>query len=342
MTGFFLERPDKPRVWIPFQYERLTYFCYRCGLLSHVEASCPCHGTRVYGPLDPAEAFGPWIRVGFNSSPAPTSVFRDSPQSFGLAPIPPPIIHPPINTSFNASLVLSSVPPPPDKSIPGRSMNDSVITCHELMHHINRKKGALHLMAVKIDLAKAYDKVDWVLLKRILQLHGFPTQFINLIMECISSASFSVLVNGSPFGLFQSSCGLRQGDPLSPALFVIFIDLLSRMLLRAEAHGVLHGVKIGRNCPAISHLLYADDATIFCRAELDEAVRLGDILNCFGAWSDQSVNWAKSSIHFSQETSAPLRGAICRLLQIPECNHRGSYLGNSFCKPSSKRTLLTV
>lgn len=82
-------------------------------------------------------------------------------------------------------------------------MHDSVIVCHELMHHINRKKGKGNLMAVKIDLAKAYNKVEWHLLRAILQLHGFPTKFIHLIMTYISIAS------------------------LSPALFTIFIDVLS-------------------------------------------------------------------------------------------------------------------
>lgn len=116
--------------------------------------------------------------------------------------------------------------------IHGRSITDSVITCHKLMQHINRKKGCMHLMAVKIDLAKTYDKVEWAVLERILVLHGFPSKFIRMVKACISSASFSVLVNGSSFGLFQSSRGLRQGDPLSLTLFSIFINLLSRMIIR--------------------------------------------------------------------------------------------------------------
>lgn len=74
---------------------------------------------------------------------------------------------------------------------------DSVITCHELMHHINKKRGHWHLMSVKIVLAKAYDKVEWSLLETILTLHGFPSTFINLIVAYITSASFSILVNNN-------------------------------------------------------------------------------------------------------------------------------------------------
>lgn len=221
--------------------------------------------------------------------------------------------------------------------IPGRTMTDSVITCHELMHHINRKKGSLNLMAVKLDLSKAYDKVEWGVLKQILVLHGLHDKFIELIMECISIASFSIFINGSPFGHFLSSRGLRQGDPLSPALFVIFIDLLSRLLTRAEVCGDLHGVKIGRCCPPVSHLLYADDVTILCRAEVAEARRLAGILQTFSDWSGQCVNWDKSLIHFRNHTEVGIRRAICSILHIPECNHKVTYLGNHFCKPPSKR-----
>lgn len=70
LTDFFLERVDKPRMWIQFQYERLTDLCYHCGSLYHVEATCPCQVAKVYGSLDPGDAFGPWLRVGFNSLPA--------------------------------------------------------------------------------------------------------------------------------------------------------------------------------------------------------------------------------------------------------------------------------
>lgn len=88
-------------------------------------------------------------------------------------------------------------------------MADSVIACHELMHYLNRKKGKLHLMAVKTDLANTYDRVEWCLLDAILHLLGFLPKFVRLIMVCISSASFSLLINGSPFDMFRSSRGLR-------------------------------------------------------------------------------------------------------------------------------------
>lgn len=221
--------------------------------------------------------------------------------------------------------------------IPGRNMQDSVIVCHELMHHINRKKVNGHLMAVKIDLAKAYDKVEWSILRSIMQLHGIPAKFINLVMTCISTASFSMMINGSPYGMFPSTRGLRQGDPLSPALFTIFIDLLSRLMIQAEATGYIQGIKVGRHCSRISHLLYADDATFFVKADLVQADRLRSLITNFCTWSGQTVNWGKSVIHFSKETPPALKRHICQLLCMTECSHKQLYLGHPFCKPVSKK-----
>lgn len=193
-------------------------------------------------------------------------------------------------------------------------MSDSVSVCHELMHHINLKRGNLKLMAVKLDLAKAYDKVEWSLLERILSLHGLPPKFIHLIMECVSSSSFSVLINRSPSRFFKPTRGLRQGNPLSTFLFTIYIDLLSRMLVRAEDDNCFQGIKIGRTCPRISHLLYADDITIFCRADDSSAHAIRSILNVYSSWSGQTISWEKSMIHFSKNTSSQFRQRICEQL----------------------------
>lgn len=126
-------------------------------------------------------------------------------------------------------------------------------------------------MAIKVDLAKAFDRVEWSLLISILKHLGFCNKFCDLIFECISTSSFSLLIIGSPFGYLKPSKGIRQGDPLSPFLFVLYIEILSRMLNRGEQFGHFKGVKISRTSPSISHLLYLDDLVIFCRATKDDA-----------------------------------------------------------------------
>lgn len=104
-----------------------------------------------------------------------------------------------------------------------RSITDNCIINHELMFYLKSKKGKTGFMAIKIDMAKAYDHVEWEILLHILRLHGFNKKFCNLIKECIATPYFSVLINGSPTGFFPSSRGLRQVDPISHVLFTIFI-----------------------------------------------------------------------------------------------------------------------
>lgn len=114
---------------------------------------------------------------------------------------------------------------------------------HEIMHHMNSKKEKTGFMALKIKMAKTYDKVEWSLLSNIMKLHGFGDKFVNMIHECISSTLFWILINGSPFG-FSTPRGLRQVDLMSSVLFTIYFDLLSRLITRAESQQDIHGVKI--------------------------------------------------------------------------------------------------
>ena len=119
------------------------------------------------------------------------------------------------------------------------------------------------------------------------------------IKWCISTASFSVLVNGSPTGFFPSSRGLRQGDPLSPYLFVIGMETLSRLLNRANVGNYFSGTKFvdGRGEEmVISHLLYADDTLLFCKADKDELKFISWTLMWFKAVSGLKINLNKSEI----------------------------------------------
>lgn len=88
--------------------------------------------------------------------------------------------------------------------IPQRSINDNIIINHEVMHYMNGKKGSTGFMAIEIDLAKAYDRVEWHILCQILHKFGFCSKFIDMVSECISTSHFSILLNGSPFGFFKA------------------------------------------------------------------------------------------------------------------------------------------
>jgi hypothetical protein len=128
--------------------------------------------------------------------------------------------------------------------VPSRTIQDNSILAHELIHSIKSKKGRGGLMAVKIDMEKAFDRMEWDFLLSILTKLGFDSVWINWIRICVSSTVFSILINGSPFGFFTPSRGLRQGDPLSPFLFILGTEALSRMFHQQESLGILKGIRI--------------------------------------------------------------------------------------------------
>ncbi|KAJ9678521.1 hypothetical protein PVL29_020644 [Vitis rotundifolia] len=151
----------------------------------------------------------------------------------------------------------------------------------------------------KLDIEKAYDSINWKFLLKVLQKMGFGPKWVGWMWSWLSSAKFSVLVNGVPAGFFPSTKGLRQGDPLSPYLFVMGMEVLDVLIRRAVEGGFLSGCNIrgGSEPPLnISHLFFADDTIIFCEARKDHLTHLSWILFWFEAASGLRINLAKSEI----------------------------------------------
>lgn len=152
-------------------------------------------------------------------------------------------------------------------------------------------------VAIKLDMAKAYNRVQWSFLFTILRQMGFPESWISLVERSICSCWFSVLVNGVRSGFFKSTRGLRQGDPISPALFVIAADYLSRSLDRLILGKKEMTFKSTRYCEEVSHLAYADDILIFTQAAPDSLRKLKDCLANYEAASGQQINLTKSKFY---------------------------------------------
>jgi hypothetical protein len=143
--------------------------------------------------------------------------------------------------------------------IKNRHISSNIIITQEIIHSFHLKSWNQHAFLLKIDLAKAFDRLQWNFIKGALQRLGLHPHFINLINACISSTSFSILVNGEPTAYFRPQRGIRQGCPLSPYLFVVAINELSIQLQNHLHHANLAGVTLGPACPPIHSVLFADD-----------------------------------------------------------------------------------
>lgn len=212
--------------------------------------------------------------------------------------------------------------------VPGRAIGDNVLITHEILHFL-RTSGAKQRcsMAIKTDMSKAYDRIEWDFLREVLSRLGFHETWIGWVMECVSSVSYSFLVNGAPQGHVYPSRGLRQGDPLSPYLFILCTEVLSGLCSQAQRNGSLPGVKVGRHCPPINHLLFADDTMFFCRSNPTSCNSLMDILDKYEKASGQCINRAKSAVTFSSKTSQDTKAKVKLSLRISNEGGIGKYLG---------------
>ena len=125
-------------------------------------------------------------------------------------------------------------------------------------------------MTIKLDISKAYDRVEWTFLQGIMQKLGFDQRWVQLAMETITTTSYSVFINGEPKGFITLSRGIRQGEPLSPYLFLLCAKGLSALLHKAVENREINGIMSSQYGVCISHLLFADDGLLFCKATVGE------------------------------------------------------------------------
>ncbi|XP_062080982.1 uncharacterized protein LOC133785782 [Humulus lupulus] len=228
--------------------------------------------------------------------------------------------------------------------VKGRVIHDNSMVVQEILHSMQHKRNKDGYFLVKLDMEKAYDRLDWHFLKAVLSNWGFHDTFVGWIMKCVSTSTFSLLLNGAKAGNLTPSRGLRQDDPLSPALFIIATDVLSRLLLRAESQRKIFGIKVARRGNPITHLLFADDIVLFGRASEREAQNLMECMDIFCSWSGEKVSKSKSAVHFSKSVPNAKRMALAEFLQMlrvkGDCPHLGLPLLASRSRAKDLRFIL--
>ncbi|XP_062021093.1 uncharacterized protein LOC133737577 [Rosa rugosa] len=212
--------------------------------------------------------------------------------------------------------------------VPGRLISDNSLVAFEISHFLKRRRrGNVGYGALKLDMSKAYDRVEWSFLRYVLLGFGFSIVWTQWIMCCVETVSYSFMINGEPRGHLIPSRGLRQGDSISPYLFLICAEVLTRLIFRAESEDLLHGIQICTGAPCISHLFFADDSFIFFKADLEDTLVLKDILEVYEGLSGQRVNYQKSSIAFSKNVCSDMQDQIALLLHVERVEKHDKYLG---------------
>jgi exonuclease III len=225
--------------------------------------------------------------------------------------------------------VLTSIISPNQSAfLPGRLITDNVIVAFEALHSMNtRFKGRKGYMALKLDMSKAYDRVEWDFLELLMRKIGFNERWVDLVMTCVRTVSYSILINGRPYGHICPSRGIRQGDPLSPYLFILCAEGLSTLLHKAERTGSITGLPIARGGTKINHLFFADDSLLFCRANFMEWGNIQEILDIYEKASGQKLNREKTSIFFSKNTKEDFKEYIASISGVSITTQFEKYLG---------------
>ncbi|WMV07615.1 hypothetical protein MTR67_001000 [Solanum verrucosum] len=193
----------------------------------------------------------------------------------------------------------------------------------EIIRDINRR-NKLHNVVVKLDMAKAY---DIVFLTKDLRGFGFSKRIIDMVVMLISNNWYSVIINGQNFGFFRSSRGLKQGDPLSPTLFIIAAEVLARSLNQLFKDQKYKGFGLPKWSPVINHLSYADDTILFCSGQSYSMRKMMKVLRDYEQVSGQLINLNKSFTYLHEKVPIGVCRKVRRITRIKQGSFSFTYLG---------------
>ena len=182
-------------------------------------------------------------------------------------------------------------------------------------------------MAIKIDLEKAYDRLEWSFIRDTLALFKFSNHLTSLIMSCVSTSSISMLYNGGALEPFLPSRGIKYGDHLSPYLFILCMEVLGALITEKCNAKLWDLLKASQRGLAFSHFFFADDLILFAKADRKNCLVMRDVLDSFCFLSGQKVSTAKSKVLFSPNVNTKTKADLCEILEFRSTPTMGKYLG---------------
>lgn len=212
--------------------------------------------------------------------------------------------------------------------VPGRRITNNALIAFKCIHAIQNGIGdRQEFGAYKLDLAKAYDRVDRAFLQSLLEKLGFHHKWVQWVMSCVTSVRYTVRFNGAPFCPFTPTRGLRQGDLLLPYLFLLVADGLSTLIKHQEALGNLQGIRVCRRAPSVSHLLFADDSLLFFHANVAQATVVKSIIATFERCTGQLISPAKCSMLVNEDGDPSEVHQVRQVLGLQRIDFEAKYLG---------------
>lgn len=184
-------------------------------------------------------------------------------------------------------------------------------------------------MIIQLDIAKAYDRLSWSYIKEVLKAYGFDYNWIKGVMALVTTASCFIILNGSPSRTFRPSRGLRQGDPLSPFLFILMMEGLGKEITTAKEEGRIQGLRLTRNGDTLTHQQFVDDTKLQGTPTIKEAKAFKQILHEFALAASTEVSLTKSKVFFFN-TNISIQRNLSRILGF----QRGFCLQNIWEYPS--------
>ena len=191
---------------------------------------------------------------------------------------------------------------------------------------MSSKKGRDGVMAIKINLEKAYDWLEWDFIRDTLNLFKFPEHLSSIILSCISFATVSVLYNGGALEPFHPSRGIRQEDPLSPYLFILCMEVLGALITDKCQTNLWNAIPASKGGISFSHLFFVDDLVLFAKVDYKNCIVVRDALDTFCDLFGQKVSDEKSRVFFSPNISQHTRKELCSILKFQSTPSLGKYL----------------